>query len=80
MHCLIRLILNILKNLKAKEYVSGPSAKSYINSFLFKDSGIELKWFQYKDYQKKAGNELINTSCSIIEVIAFLGPDAKSLF
>lgn len=32
------------------EYISGPSAKDYIDSQLFIDKGIKLTWFDYSDY------------------------------
>jgi hypothetical protein len=34
----------------ATEYISGPSAKDYIDESMFSDSGIKLTWFEYSDY------------------------------
>jgi hypothetical protein len=34
----------------ATEYISGPSAKDYIDPSLFRSAGIELTWFGYADY------------------------------
>jgi hypothetical protein len=34
----------------ATEYISGPSAKNYINPEQFTKSGINLRWFEYSDY------------------------------
>ena len=31
-------------------YISGPAAKDYVDPLLFKDAGIELKWFEYGGY------------------------------
>ena len=35
---------------EATEYVSGPAAKGYIQEDAFKDSGINLSWFDYDNY------------------------------
>ncbi|MGS2716915.1 WbqC family protein [Eionea flava] len=34
----------------AVEYVSGPSAKNYIDELVFKKSGVTLSWFDYDGY------------------------------
>jgi hypothetical protein len=34
----------------AREYVSGPSARGYIDQSLFAESGINLAWFDYTGY------------------------------
>lgn len=34
----------------ATEYISGPSAKDYVDEQLFIDAGIALKWFDYSGY------------------------------
>ncbi|MDC1208333.1 WbqC family protein [Litorivicinus sp.] len=31
-------------------YISGPSAKGYIDPSIFQESGIELQWFDYENY------------------------------
>jgi hypothetical protein len=41
---------NICSQANAKVYVSGPSAKSYINLKVFEEAGIEVNWFDYNDY------------------------------
>jgi hypothetical protein len=43
-------LLNICKDLKATHYISGPSAKSYMDVSLFEDEGIEIIWMDYSDY------------------------------
>lgn len=32
------------------EYISGPSAKDYMDESIFKERGIKLTWFDYTDY------------------------------
>ena len=34
----------------ADEYITGPSARNYINSNLFHEKGISLTWFDYSNY------------------------------
>jgi hypothetical protein len=36
----------------AKEYVSGPSAKDYLDESVFRDRGIKVTWFDYGGYQE----------------------------
>ena len=43
-------LINICKQIGASEYVSGPSAKSYIDENLFKESSLKLSWFDYTNY------------------------------
>ena len=45
-------LLKLCLQAKATEYVSGPAAKDYIDPLLFKEVGINLTWFNYKDYPK----------------------------
>ncbi len=35
---------------KGNEYISGPSAKTYINTELFSQKNIQLTWFDYENY------------------------------
>lgn len=41
-------VISILKNLGATEYISGSSAKAYIEPEKFDEAGIKLTWFDYK--------------------------------
>lgn len=43
-------LVNICLESNAKEYISGPSAKSYINQQLFVENNIKLTWFNYDNY------------------------------
>ena len=42
-------LLNILKKVNAKTYISGPSAKAYMEEEKFFDTGISIEYMQY-DY------------------------------
>ena len=43
-------LIDILKELNADIYFSGPSAKSYINEEEFKQNDIQIYWMNYCDY------------------------------
>jgi len=43
-------LISILQQTNANVYLSGPSAKSYINEQLFEESGIEIEWKNYSGY------------------------------
>ncbi len=43
-------LIEILKLLKATHYLSGPSAKNYIDETLFIQEGITLEWMDYSGY------------------------------
>lgn len=52
------------------EYISGPSAKDYINQDLFKEAGIKLSWMDYsgyKEYKQMYGG--FNHYVSILDLI-----------
>ena len=43
-------LLDIAKSLNASEYISGPSAKSYINKEVFESENIQVTWKDYSNY------------------------------
>lgn len=45
-------LLEICKKAKADIYISGPSAKSYLDESLFRSQGIEVHWFNYDGYKE----------------------------
>ncbi len=70
-------LIAILKELKATSYLSGPSAKSYIDESLFKKENIELKWMDYSGYPEypQLYPPFIH-EVSIIDLILNTGPNA----
>lgn len=70
-------IIEICRSLKSSCYVSGPSARSYINQKKFQKNGIEIEYmrYQYPEYR-----QLYGTFChqiSIMDVIFNCGPEAS---
>ncbi len=45
-------LVDLSKKTEASIYVSGPSAKNYIDQKIFQHAGIELQWFNYCDYKE----------------------------
>ncbi|MEE9356698.1 MAG: WbqC family protein [Methylococcaceae bacterium] len=62
----------------ADEYVSGPSAKDYVDQSLFDEAGIKLSWMDYSGYQPY--HQLFSTfehRVSAVDLIFNEGPNSK---
>ncbi|MCS6955190.1 MAG: WbqC family protein [Candidatus Calescibacterium sp.] len=71
-------LLSICKQAKADIYLSGPSAKNYLNVELFIQNGIKVEWMDYSSYPEY--NQLYPPFChqvSIIDLIFNEGPNFK---
>jgi len=71
-------LINLLKDLKATEYISGPSAKDYLtgHEHLFSDAGIKLTYKDYSgypEYKQLTGN--FENYVSIVDLIANLSDE-----
>lgn len=70
-------LLHICQQLNADEYISGLSAKSYINESLFEKNGIGIRWVDYSNYP--VYNQLTSPfehGVSIIDLLFNEGPGA----
>jgi hypothetical protein len=75
-HRLERL-LDLLKRVHASTYVSGPSAKSYIDPEVFEREGIRLVWKQYDDYPEyRQLYPPFTHNVTILDLMFNVGPDA----
>ena len=45
-------LVGLCEQAGASEYISGPSAKNYIEPELFSDVNIKLSWFDYEGYSE----------------------------
>ncbi|MHC8412217.1 WbqC family protein [Pseudomonas sp. Hz4] len=45
-------LADLCKQAGGTEYISGPSAKDYVEESIFTDMNIKLSWFDYTDYPK----------------------------
>jgi len=73
----IRLI-NLLKELGATSYLSGPTAKDYMDEDLFRENGVRLEYktYDYPSYPQLWGDFIGNVT--VLDLIANTGPDARS--
>ncbi len=70
-------LIDLCKQTKASEYISGPSAKSYIDEKLFIENNIKLSWIDYSGY--KEYNQLyppFEHGVSILDLIFNEGSDS----
>nr|BFD31216.1 WbqC family protein [Pigmentibacter ruber] len=71
-------IIELCQQSKATEYISGPSAKNYLNIEAFNKYGISVKFFDYegfKPYNQLWGDFIHNVS--IIDLLFNCGKDSK---
>ena len=71
-------LLDICKQLNATCYVSGPSAKNYLQTSLFNQQGIEVEWMNYAGYppyRQLYGD--FQHGVSVLDLIFNEGRDAK---
>lgn len=65
----------------ASHYISGPSAKSYIDENLFADNNIKLEWMDYSGYAEYEQLHLgFDHGVSILDLIFNEGKNAKTFF
>ena len=71
-------LINICKELSGNTYLSGPSAKQYLDEQLFNKSGINVKYLNYSNYPEY--NQLYNDfehGVSILDLIFNMGDQSK---
>lgn len=71
-------LLNICLATKADVYISGPTAKSYLEEDKFKKAGIQVNWMSYDGYKKynQLYGEFVH-EVSILDLIFNMGPEAR---
>ena len=70
-------LVDLCKQVGATEYLSGPTAKGYIDEELFRNGGITLRYMDYSGYPEY--NQLFppfEHRVSIIDLIFNEGPNA----
>jgi hypothetical protein len=74
-------LLQLVNAVGGNIYVSGPNAKSYLDTKLFEESGVNVLWYKYEvqdPYQQAYPGFIPNLS--IIDLIMNLGPIAGGKF
>ncbi|NQV53681.1 MAG: WbqC family protein [Flavobacteriales bacterium] len=72
-------LLSICKDVDATEYISGPSAKNYMDVSLFEENDVQVTWYdfnEYPEYPQLFGQ--FEHSVSILDLIFNTGPNARN--
>lgn len=72
-------LVDICKQAGATRYLSGPSAREYLDEALFQSAGIEVAWMDYSGYRPY--RQLFGPfehSVSILDLLFNEGPNARS--
>ena len=72
-------LLCLCKRFGATKYISGPSAKGYLNEGTFKEGGVEVEWMTYSGYPEY--HQLFGPfehKVSILDLIFNEGPQASN--
>ena len=73
-------LLNLCLQLGATEYVSGPTAKSYLDEDRFNEAGIEVSWFKYGPYAEyRQPYQPFDPNLTILDLLLCTGEDAEQL-
>jgi hypothetical protein len=73
-------LISILKNVGADHYISGPSAKDYIEKEKFEGAGIELEYMNYDYPEYEQLYPPYESQVSIIDLLFMQGNNALNLF
>jgi len=72
-------LVDLCQQAGATEYLSGPTAKNYINPKLFERAGIKLTWMDYSGYPEYPQlYPPFEHAVSIIDLLMNVGPEAPT--
>ena len=73
-------LVEICQQLDADRYLSGPSARSYLDESLFADAGIQVDWMGYEGYAEyDQPHPPFEHGVSIVDLVLSAGPRAAEL-
>jgi hypothetical protein len=74
-------LLDICRKAGATHYLSGPSARSYLDESLFADAGIKVEWMEYPAYPPypQVWGEF-EPAVSVLDMLFNAGPDCRQLW
>lgn len=71
-------LVSICQQAGASTYISGPSARGYIDAAVFQNAGIELQYFDYAGYPEYPQlHGPFEHAVSVIDLLCQMGPDAR---
>jgi hypothetical protein len=74
-------LLDLCQKSKASQYISGPSAKAYLDESLFQQAGIDVCWFDYAGYPEYPQlYPPFDHFVSALDLIFNVGTDARRYF
>jgi hypothetical protein len=70
-------VVDLCMQARGTEYISGPSARNYIDERIFRDNNIRLTWFDYDGYPEylQLWGEFIH-EVTILDLLFNCGPNA----
>ncbi len=71
-------LINILQKVGATHYISGPSAKEYIDEERFKNAGITLEYMSYDYREYPQLHPPYDPQVSVLDLLFMTGPQALS--
>ena len=72
-------LLRICLQAQAKNYVSGPAAKDYLDVDIFRNNGIEVQWMEYSGYPEYPQSyPPFDHYVSVLDLIFNVGPNAQA--
>lgn len=71
-------LVNIVKSVGCDHYLSGPSAKDYIEEPLFTDAGVALEYVKYEYPEYEQLHPPYDPQVSIFDLLFMKGPEAPS--
>ena len=69
-------LINVLKAVGATHYITGPSAKGYLEESSFQEAGISLEYMSYNYPEYRQLHPPFDPQVSILDLLFMLGPEA----
>jgi hypothetical protein len=73
-------LIQILQHVGATHYISGPSARDYIENDLFEKAGISLEYIKYNYPEYTQLYPPFDQNVSVLDLMFMTGPDALTYF
>lgn len=71
-------LLNVLSAVGADHYISGPSARAYLDETAFATAGITVRWMDYDYPRYRQMHTAFDPHVSILDLLVMVGPRAPA--